>query len=409
VNFKSLVKKLGAGAAAAVENLAANAKGLSGLLTLLNAGSPGLPTSVGQLQEAQRMIKEADRKAAARRLPPAARMPTRGTFTPGHRAVPKPPKGLAGTLGQILGGRRPKPPAGQGQPTPAPGGRTAPTPAPGAGGKGPGAAGGAGGGAGGAAPEPPSARERQQQRDEQRREEKAQRDQQRREQQQRQQAQRREEERARRAAEAAKPAPEPTPRQPGAGPEGKRLPREIVAETQQPTLEQFTRDVIAGTMFEVRRSSNVHSIGFVVQSPTDREGDLFVRFLGTAADGTRAGPGPVYQYKGVPLDLFREFLVAASAGKFVWDHLRVRGTVSGHRFPYELVGIVGDYVPRQAGLRRGQPGEFFLRRTFTDTRYNSKTGRLERVKLTSRLPEQRVSMRGPNPGRGPGPQALRFE
>jgi hypothetical protein len=392
VNFKNLVKKLGAGAAAAVENLAANAKGLSGLLTLLNAGSPGLPTSVGQLQEAQRMIKEADRKAAARRLPPAARMPTRGTFIPGHRAVPKPPKGLAGTLGQILGGRRPRPPAGQGQPTPAPGGRTAPTPAPGAGER---------------APEPPSARERQQQRDERRREEKAHRDQQRREQQQRQQAQRREEERARRAAEAAKPPFEPTPRQPGA--EGKRLPREIVAETQQPTLEQFTRDVIAGTMFEVRRSSNVHSIGFVIQSPTDREGDLFVRFLGTAADGTRAGPGPVYQYKGVPLDLFREFLVAASAGKFVWDHLRVRGTVSGHRFPYELVGIVGDYVPRQAGLRRGQPGEFFLRRTFTDTRYNSKTGRLERVKLTSRLPEQRVSMRGPNPGRGPGPQALRFE
>ena len=394
MNFKSLVKKLGAGAAAAVENLASNARGLSGLLTLLNAGSPGLPTSVGQLQEAQRMIREADRKAAVRRLPPAARMPTRGTFTPGHRAVPKPPKGLAGTLGQILGGRRPRPPAGQGQPTPAPGGRTAPTPAPGAGER---------------APEPPSARERQQQRDEQRREEKAQRDQQRREQQQRQQAQRREEERARRAAEAAKPPPEPTPRQPGAGPEGKRLPREIVAETQQPTLEQFTRDVIAGTMFEVRKSSNVHSIGFVIQSPTDREGDLFVRFLGTAADGTRSGPGPVYQYKGVPLDLFREFLVAASAGRFVWDHLRVRGTVSGHRFPYELVGIVGDYVPRQAGLRRGQPGEFFLKRTFTDTRYNSKTGRLERVKLTSRLPEQRVSMRGPNPGRGPGPQALRFE
>jgi hypothetical protein len=213
--------------------------------------------------------------------------------------------------------------------------------------------------------------------------------------------------------EGLREAPPPRPAEPRPQQERRQppraLPRQMERVEQETPLDQFTRDIIAGTMFEVRRSSNVHSIGFVIEAPGQTKGDLFIRFLGTSADGKkRQGPGPVYQYTGVPLDLFREFLVAASAGKFVWDYIRVRGTVSGHRFPYELVGIVGDYVPRQAALRRGQAGEWYLKRIFTDTRYNTKTGKLERVKLTSQLPEQRVSMRGPNPDRGPGIDALRF-
>jgi hypothetical protein len=39
---------------------------------------------------------------------------------------------------------------------------------------------------------------------------------------------------------------------------------------------------------------------------------------------------------------------APSKGGWVWDHLRIRGTVSGHQKDYELAGIVGGYVPRKA-------------------------------------------------------------
>jgi hypothetical protein len=38
-------------------------------------------------------------------------------------------------------------------------------------------------------------------------------------------------------------------------------------------------------------------------------------------------------------------------GSWVWDALRIRGTVSGHQKDYELVGIMGNYVPRKATVR----------------------------------------------------------
>lgn len=195
------------------------------------------------------------------------------------------------------------------------------------------------------------------------------------------------------------------PQRPEARPEPARVEPARAPERESILgVDQFTRDLIMGRMYDVT-SSNVHSIGMRIDEPSSRTGQLFIRFLGGDSQN-RAGLGSMYEYRDVPVDLFREFLSAASKGTFVWDHIRVRGTVSGHRFSYELVGITEGYVPRQAAIRRGQQGEWYLRRTFTSMEF--KNGKMVPVKITSRLPEQRVHLRGPNPERGPGAQALRF-
>lgn len=117
-------------------------------------------------------------------------------------------------------------------------------------------------------------------------------------------------------------------------------------------------------MIEVT-SSNVHSIGY--EWPTaDRlnPGNLMVRFLGGTGK-QRSGPGPLYRYHHVPYPIFEAFQIAASKGKFVWSELRVRGTVSGHQYSYDLAGTGGDgYIPRQAGLKRGWQGEWYLKRSY---------------------------------------------
>lgn len=104
-------------------------------------------------------------------------------------------------------------------------------------------------------------------------------------------------------------------------------------------------------------SSNVHSYGY------DHEhGYLYVRFLDSLPDGSRAGPGPLYRYAGVDVDEFRALHRAGSKGDWIWDHLRIRGTVSGHKKDYELVGIVRGYVPRKATLDPAYGGEAYIKR-----------------------------------------------
>jgi hypothetical protein len=66
--------------------------------------------------------------------------------------------------------------------------------------------------------------------------------------------------------------------------------------------------------------------------------------------------GPLYSYGGagkkVPESLYHEFKASASRGKFVWDRLRIRGTIHGHQYVYTLVAasMAGGrtYVPRKA-------------------------------------------------------------
>ncbi len=124
-----------------------------------------------------------------------------------------------------------------------------------------------------------------------------------------------------------------------------------------------THPIVTGEMVEVR-SSNVHSIGYDLDNQT-----LYVRFW---AETTRRGeivrfPGSLYGYRDVWPEEFLEFLEAPSKGNWVWDHLRERGTVSGHKKPYFLAGIVAGYVPRQAALttiRGPKTGKTYIAEVF---------------------------------------------
>ena len=104
------------------------------------------------------------------------------------------------------------------------------------------------------------------------------------------------------------------------------------------------------------QSSNVHSFAWEGPPAT---GNLLVRFK-----NKQGGSGALYRYHGTPHALYDGMAKASSKGQFVWNSLRIRGSVSGHQFPYSLIHT-GDtkYVPRQAGLRRGYTGEHFMKRT----------------------------------------------
>lgn len=134
-------------------------------------------------------------------------------------------------------------------------------------------------------------------------------------------------------------------------------------------VQRFGMDhpIVTGEMVAAQ-SSNVHSFGYDIESAY-----LYVRFLGYVRgqkgfDGQilRAGPGSLYRYSSVTPEEFLSLLAANSKGNWVWDHLRIRGTWSGHQKDYELVGVMENYVPRKSTVRRnpltGQFEEMFVQR-----------------------------------------------
>lgn len=148
--------------------------------------------------------------------------------------------------------------------------------------------------------------------------------------------------------------------------------------------------IITGDMVPTPESSNVFSFGYDVDQFI-----LYIRFR-QAPEGEKGShgtkpflPGPIYSYRNVPVQLFLKMLSSPSKGTFIWDKIRIRGTVSGHRFDYALVGVQGDYVPRKATLTpRGE--EYISRSVFTDS------GKV----LQSRHPDQLVRPLFPLPNRG---------
>lgn len=106
--------------------------------------------------------------------------------------------------------------------------------------------------------------------------------------------------------------------------------------------------IITGEMIRVR-SSNVHSIGYDWNHKDPRKGILKVRYLEKGKGGSNTRGGPTYFYYDVHPGVFMRFQHASSMGRFVWDNLRVRGTISGHQYRYNLARISSSgYVPRQA-------------------------------------------------------------
>lgn len=145
--------------------------------------------------------------------------------------------------------------------------------------------------------------------------------------------------------------------------------------------------ILTGEMIDVI-STNVHSIGYDWNEQSPTRGTLKVRFLeSTGRKSSTRCAGPLYFYFNVHPEVFLAFQQAASKGRFVWDRLRVRGTVSGHRYFYELEDTGStDYIPRRA-TRLG-PNEYYLRREHT----NRQTG----VTAQSQLEDEFVQRIGVN-------------
>ena len=127
------------------------------------------------------------------------------------------------------------------------------------------------------------------------------------------------------------------------------------------------------------------------------------------------GPGPLYRYDGVSPDAFLSMLTAGSKGTWIWDNLRIRGTVSGHQKDYSLVGIMPTpeypegYVPRKATVEpimqyygvRGQPlvqpRKLGVREGFTEREVRTGRGQMLRSQLAAT-----IGPRGPMGPGGPG-------
>lgn len=107
---------------------------------------------------------------------------------------------------------------------------------------------------------------------------------------------------------------------------------------------------------------------------------------GATLAGRTNMPGATYAYLDVPARVFTRMKHASSKGKFVWDELRVRGTIYGHKYRYQLVqgalvtqgSFHGIYVPRRAtrkGFRvRTEAGMGRGRRGFAMSALPSQTG-----------------------------------
>ena len=147
---------------------------------------------------------------------------------------------------------------------------------------------------------------------------------------------------------------------------------------------------ITGQMVPVR-SSNVHSIGFQMNLKNPLASTLFVKYLQKFGNGTAKGSGPTYGYKNVHPKLFQEFLAANSKGGFVWDRLRVRGTVAGSQYEYYLDSISRGYVPRRAVIING------IQHLKRRKRVEQKSGRT----VVSQLRDKVIGPYSPRKGAGP--------
>lgn len=65
-------------------------------------------------------------------------------------------------------------------------------------------------------------------------------------------------------------------------------------------------------------SSNVQDFGY-----DEDEGNLYVRFK-PKSTAKSTSPGSCYVYYGVEPEIYQQFLMSPSKGKFVWQYLRDR-------------------------------------------------------------------------------------
>jgi hypothetical protein len=118
--------------------------------------------------------------------------------------------------------------------------------------------------------------------------------------------------------------------------------------------------IVSGEMVPVE-SSNVHAVGFDLNQDNPERSTLRVQYKQADQRGGKSRTaGQTYAYHPISHRQFRSMLRAGSKGSWVWDNLRQRGTVAGHKVPYTLIGTRQGYVPRRATMIAGQ--QWLIRR-----------------------------------------------
>ncbi len=139
------------------------------------------------------------------------------------------------------------------------------------------------------------------------------------------------------------------------------LSEEILCGEQSSNVFAFQYDYQASTLFVTYWGHKINSGALKTVRVLRIKGRSLSRpqlrgKTGETIGRGRGGRGAKYAYFDVPVRVFERMKLAASKGKFVWDELRVRGTVYGHRYRYSLVqgqvstqkGVKGVYIPRKA-------------------------------------------------------------
>ena len=105
-----------------------------------------------------------------------------------------------------------------------------------------------------------------------------------------------------------------------------------------PKSQSPSTDFLAGETYSAFSSSNVQSATY-----NARENSMDIGFRN----------GGVYRYQDITPPEAKSFYSAGSKGKWVWDHLRVRGTVFGYQKPYTYIGGQSQgYIPKYAMSER---------------------------------------------------------
>lgn len=137
------------------------------------------------------------------------------------------------------------------------------------------------------------------------------------------------------------------------------LSEEILCGEQSSNVFSFQYDFQASTLFVTYWGHKINSGGVSKGRVRRGKGQSRPQLIGQAGRtvaGGRGGRGALYAYFDVPVRVFERMRRASSKGKFVWDELRQRGTVYGHKYRYSLVqgqvstqkGVRGVYIPRKA-------------------------------------------------------------
>lgn len=138
--------------------------------------------------------------------------------------------------------------------------------------------------------------------------------------------------------------------------------REILV-TGSSNVYSFSYDANSSTLFVTYLAHQVNASGVSrgrVKRGRNMSSEQMIGRRGrTVGGGQRSGRGARYAYFDVPARVFLRMQLAASKGKFVWDELRIRGSVFGHQYRYALDqgqvtiggGVSGTYIPRKATAR----------------------------------------------------------